>query len=479
MRLRRSPLRVATATLLAAAGVSAPARAQSHLDWRAAFTTTGAYTRTISDSPDPTAQTFSGPLLAFGPSLVALLDTPRTESTLTYAFALSIPFAVGPTAQSTPVSYSNRLTYAGHYALSEVTSATLGGIFIFSPLNAVDPTSDPTATPIQAVPNDVAYLLSVSVNEGIQRQLSETTSFAQVGSFMYADPIDPINTPPSTYTATNGFTLTRSFWKDTIGGTLSTQANFFTAGQSSSLPLTPATSAYINTLTANYSHAFSEAFSGALTAGVSQTLSPGATTFMVIEPTGTLSLNYAFNLATAGLSYAHSAMPNVTIGTVSLVDMVSLRFAIPIGVTGLATVGTAGYTHSEPLPGATVTAAAADAGLATTNVFVGDVGLTYTPRRVETLTFGVRGQITRQFSSGQYSGDATALVNDLTRYTISLNVTYSYPSANAALVRPSFSPLYSAQMPAPAEIVSTDRFFGDPVGGASPPEPPPKPVKVP
>ena len=161
---------------------------------------TGAYTQTVSDAPSPTSQTFAGPLVAFVPSIVALLDTPRTENSLAYTFALSAAFPVPRTAQSVPVSYANRLTYAGHYAINEITSAILGAGFSFSPLNAFDPSADPSAAPIQSVPSDASYLLTANASEGILRQLTERTSFAQAATFAYGDPIDPAAVLPRTYT---------------------------------------------------------------------------------------------------------------------------------------------------------------------------------------------------------------------------------------------------------------------------------------
>ena len=199
---------------------------------------------------------------------------------------------------------------------------------------------------------------------------------------------------------------------------------------------------------------------------------------MEVQPTGTAALTYSFNMATAALNYAHQAMPNIATGTVNFVDTVSLRFSLPIALTGLIAVGSVGYARMQPLTSAQ-SSVAADNVLSTTNVVIGDAALNYQPRRVETLTLGVRGQITRQLASGTISDTTAALEDDLTRYTISLNVTYSYPRANAALVRPSLAPLYSVQAPTPAEIISTDRFFGDPVAGPAPAEPAPKPVKAP
>ena len=58
---------------------------------------------------------------------------------------------------------------------------------------------------------------------------------------------------------------------------------------------------------------------------------------------------------------------------------------------------------------------------------------------------------------------------------MSLNFTYSYPNANAAAMRPQFSPLLSATAPGGDDVISTERYFSAPVGGPAPAEPLPLP----
>jgi hypothetical protein len=105
-----------------------------------------------------------------------------------------------------------------------------------------------------------------------------------------------------------------------------------------------------------------------------------------------------------------------------------------------------------------------------THVFAADAALQYQPPQVPTLTVGLRGQLTRQVVT-----DDTTLQNNFLRYTVALNLTYSYPNANAATVRPQLSPLYSAAPPPASSVVSTDRFFSAGVAGPAPAEPLPLP----
>ena len=79
---------VATAALLGAMVSTEQARAQ-FLDWRASIGVTAAYNATISES---TSQAYSGMSLSLSPSINGIYETPRTQSTLTYAFSLDAPF---------------------------------------------------------------------------------------------------------------------------------------------------------------------------------------------------------------------------------------------------------------------------------------------------------------------------------------------------------------------------------------------------
>jgi hypothetical protein len=483
MRLQRSaPRGLAVAASIAAFGPAATAHAQ-HVEYKASITLTGAYTQSLTDAPYPTAQTFAGPSISLSPALIALIDTQRTENTLNYAFTLSVPFLIheNPGVQSSGVSYANRLSYGGHYAISEVTNLNLGASFTETPINSFVPSQDPTAAPIQTVPSGAEYIISAGVTEGVSRQLSDRNVFTQGASFLYGHPVDPTSVRAQTFSATNSFSLSHVFPKDNLGATLSNQLNYFTASlpaatdAAPSPAAVPGSSAWVNTLAVNWEHPFSEAFSMRLVAGATQTLSPGAADFMQVQPTGSASLNYNFLLATAGLTYAHGAQPNVGTGTVNFTDAVSLRFAAPIGLTGFTTTGTVGYTHAVPI-GTPVVACPADMPTCTasvdvtspSDVYAADLGLDYHPPLVPTLTVGVRGQLSRQVMTED-------IANTFTRYTVALNLTYSYPNANAAATRPSLSPLFSASPPGASDVVSTERYFSPSVAGPAPAEPLPLP----
>ncbi len=457
--------------MLAALGLAAPARAQ-YVDWRGSITLTGAYTRTLSNAAVPDALTYAGPSISLSPALVGLLDTPRTENTLTYGVSLTVPFTSQLGVQGSGFSYANRASYSGHYALSELTSLTFGVGVTQAPLYSLVPSQDATSASVQAVPAGVANLITTTVTEGVARAVSETTTFSQSGSFAFGDPIDPTTIRALTYSVSNSFGLTRSFWANTLGITLNNQLNYFTpsegvAADGSIAPVTPAGSIYVNTLALNWLHPFSERLTGTLVAGVTQTLAPGTASLVAVQPTGSLTMNYEFNIAAAALVVAHVAQTNLATATVSFNDTATLRFSAPIGVTGFIASGSGGYTHAVPIPSAATPAEGALVG--PSDVFVADAALAYTPLRVPTLTVGVRGVLTRQVL-------ADSVADSFTSYSVALNLTYSYPNATAAMVRPTLAPLYSAQAPAPSDIISTERFFSGGVSGPAPAEPLPLPL---
>ena len=90
----------------------------------------------IGLAPDqPPAQYLAGrqtPRLP--PSIVALVDTLRTDNTLTYALTLSVPFTRQGDVNQFALLYSNNFSYAGHYALSELTTMDLGAGFTETPM---------------------------------------------------------------------------------------------------------------------------------------------------------------------------------------------------------------------------------------------------------------------------------------------------------------------------------------------------------
>jgi hypothetical protein len=440
---RHRGVATAAALTLATSAAAAPARAQ-HVEAKASVTLTGAYTRSWSDSPTPSALTFAGPSVALSPVLAMLLDTPRTENALGYALSLSLPIVHGPTVDSTSLTYANRVTYMGRYALDELTSMTLAAGLSQSPLDSFVPSQDPTAAPIQTVPAGAANMLAVNASEGVSRLVTERTSISQAAAFAFGDPLVPTGIASRTYGAQNALGWTREFLYDTLGMTLSNEYDHFTAA-----PNIPASSVWINTLSLGYAHAFTETVTATLTPGATATVSPGALRSPVVQPSGTATLRYDHRFASAALAFAHQAEPNLATATVAFDDTVTLRFLVPLATTGLVAAGTAGFTHATPIdsaPGRPKPNAA--------NVFLADTALDYYPTSEKHFSIGARAFVARQ----AFVGDPTS---SFTRYTLALHVTYAYPSAEAAMVRPALTPALSVRAPTQSEIVSSDRVTAE------------------
>jgi hypothetical protein len=440
---RRRGAATAAALALATSAKALPARAQ-HVEAKASIMLTGAYTRSWSDSPSPSALTFAGPSVALSPLLALLVDTPRTENALGYALSLSLPIVHGPTVDSSSLTYANRVTYMGRYALDEFWSMTLAAGLSQSPLASFVPSQDPTASPVQTVPAGAANMLAVNVSEGISRLVTERTSITQGAAFAYGDPLVPTGIASRTYTAQNALGWSREFFYDTLGMTLTNEYDHFTAA-----PNIPASSVWINTLSLTYAHAFSETLTATLTPGATATVSPGATRSVVVQPSGTATLRYDHRFASAALAFAHQAEPNLAAATVAFDDMVTLRFMVPIATTGLVAAGTAGFARSTPIESAEGRPKPNPA-----NVFLADTALDYFPASEKHFSIGMRAFIARQAVVGDPA-------NSFTRYTLALHLTYAYPSAEAAMVRPALTPAYAVRAPTQTEIVSSDRVTAE------------------
>jgi hypothetical protein len=447
MRLRPGAL---LSALLGAALLSAPARAQ-HVEWRTSIGVTGSYSQSVSDSAYPTADTYAGPSIGLSPTFNLIYETPRTESTLTYAFSVTVPFTRQLTFDTTSFTYSNRLAYAGRFALDEITSMTLGAGVTQSPINSFTTTTDPTEAPIQAVPSGALNLLQITGQQGLTRELSEKWSLNENASAAYGYPIDPTMIRARTLSVQTSLGLSRIFTLDTLGFTATNQTNYFSASEDATHQITPASWAIANTLALVWTRPLSEWWSLSLNAGATQVISPAAQDKMTVQPSGSASINYAYGDWAANLLYSHAALPNLATGQINFTDAATLRFSLPLWIdrTGLSTAGSIGYTRSTPIGGDAATDQPTD-------VIGADLALNYRPVFADVLTTSLRGQLQRQVPEADPS---TAF----TRYTISLTLTYSYPSANAANVRPRLTPVYSIAPPAPTEFTS---------GDATPIEPP-------
>lgn len=458
MRLRAGP---ASAVLLGAIGLAAPARAQV-VNGKASVALAGSYNQTLTDAPFPTDQTQAGPAVSIAPSGILLIDTPLTTNTLTYAFSLSLPFTREIKLVAAPLQYSHKLTYSGRYNLDEITSMSLGANFSYTPLLTLGGTGDPSQTPVDAIPVGAAASLSAGITEGLSRQLSEAWSLAQATGFTLGAPIDPTMIRSKTISLTNSLTLSKRFTADTLGLAATVGVNYFTAAEGNGGSYTDPATQITDSLTMTWMRPWTEQLTMNVSAGVTQVISPEALTPTSVQPTGSLSFVYRFDITTITASYSHQASPNLASGSVAFTDAATLRFTLPIGSTGLSTSGTGGFTHSEPIGGSGSTTVSSP-----TNVITSDVALTYKPWFAPMLSASLRGSLQRQVPTD----DPT---QGFTRLSTSLSLTYSYPNTNAAQTATVIPPALGMTGFTPSDVTASDRIEAD-----APSEAPPAPETAP
>jgi hypothetical protein len=429
--------------------LGAPAWAQ-YVTGRAAVSLAGTYTETVTDAPYPTALTQRGPSISLTPSLFLIVETPRTNNVVDYAFALTVPFASNYTA----LTYANRLNFSNRTELDPRTTLMLLLGFSAAPANALNTAQSPTDTSVDTIPTGLSYLLTLNAQESVAHELSPEMTFTQSLGGSYAVPIDPQLVRPTTMTFRPSLALSRTFGLNTLSLSAAAAYTRFGVSEGQTGEVVAGQSSLSNTLALTWLRPITQAFSVSLTLGATQNLNfDGPIVQQQTQPTGAAALTYAFLYAEAVLSYAHQATVNVANATTNFSDMVNLRLAAPLGTSGFSTSLNAGFNHAVPTDGVTLPS----------NTYLGDVGLNYTPRRVPNLTAGLRGQVTRQTPVG----DPTS---SFTRYALSLSLTFTYPDPTAAAVqRPSFAPLFSA-----VPMTVGDPRLGEPPGGPPEPEPPPK-----
>jgi hypothetical protein len=313
-----------------------------------------------------------------------------------------------------------------------------------SPLVAFGPVSDPTEARIMTSPSGALLLLTLGLQEGLTRQLSETWSLDQSTAYVFGYPIDTKLVRARTYTIQNSLGASKSFSLDTLSLTLSSATSYFTVGQDAGGAVIPRRAQLADTLMLSWSRTFLPSLSGMLTAGVTQIVTPGGLDGMSLEPSGVAALIYSREPATVAISYQRAVAPNLGTGQLDKLDTVAARFSVPIGAEklGLTAAGSVGFTRataigSDGVPGAP------------TNVFLTDAAATYVPSFADVLSAGLRFQIIRQVPGAE-------TLPAFTSYAASFSLAFSYPSANAARARASMTPVYSVAPPTTGEFVSSD-----------------------
>jgi hypothetical protein len=443
-----------TTALVGAMCTPAAARAQ-YVDARTSIAVAASYSRAITDQPYPTAFTLSGPSVALTPGVTLLADTPLTSETLVYNLSFSLPFTSSLQIYHEPVSYANHLTFTSRVSVDPLTDLTFSLGFIESPVNAsVGGTGDSAEAPVDFIPAGVDYTVSGSAQAGVSRQLSELLSVNDSIGTSFGAPYDPLQILPRVMSARDTLTLSRQFENDTLGLTLNVGYNYTTLGQSQNGTLTFPTQSFSNSLTATWTRTLLETLSVSAGAGVAQTVNlanPG--NFMLENqhwsPTASLSLNYHKELAVAALAYSHAQSINLTDGSDNFTDSLSLRFSLPAGNTGITSSATAAVNHNLAVGGVLTT------GPETT--YTTDFTLLYRPPTLTSTSVSIRGQASRQVAQASTTDLLPAMAlaaANLTRLSITLSMTFSYPDASAVRTTPHLGPVVSAGAPEPAELLA-------------------------
>lgn len=426
----RAPRSLAVTVALAASTHAAPLYAQ-HFEGRASLTGGASYNRILTDAPFPTALTTSGPSTTLSPSVSLIYETPLTLHTFTYGFGMNFLFTKDFQVAAGGINYNNHGNYQGRFQISELSSVTLSLAVTHAPVNTIAVGTDASQTRIDPIPSGAAYTLGTSVQEGFTRQISEETSLSQTTGFTYNSPHNPLLLLPSTIGVQNSLSLQRQFTRDTLGVQVSVQTSYFTLGEGAGGVVIEPRVQISNSLSLTWNRTITEALSSALVLGVTQVVSPDSQSPIAFQPTGSLALNYRFEPVVASLSYAHQGAPNLATGAVNFIDSGTIRFSVPIGETGLSATGSGGFTHMAPIGQSNVVAS---------DVFMADASLAYRPPFSQSLSFGLRGQVQRQGGGLDPDGG-------FTRLSGSLNLTYSYPNANAANPAPELPPTLGTAVP--------------------------------
>ena len=379
-----------------------------------------AITRIISDDPSVAAYTQSSPVVTISPSLVLTYDTPRVTQNLTLGSTVGLPLSSDFTFNGQPPSYDFRLRYAGNIPLDPRTTLTLAGIASAAPINGFSTQQDASLTPINAPPADFAYNFAINGTESILRELTEDTNLTQTTNVGYVVPFNVEPRRSSTLTVRNSLAGSVRWPRDTLTLTGVVAVERFGSAEllapgGTSATLTEPRIQILNDLSLGWQRPFTESLSGEIHAGVGLTISPGTSTPQVWQPTGGASLAYNFAPAMISLAYNYAAMVDIYKASTNLNNTATLRVVLPLSTIGLSMSGSGGYVHSVPIGDVGVMLDSATA----------DVVLTYSPVPVPTLSFNLRGLFARQIPQ-------EIPLDGVTRYGLSFNVAFSYPSTQAA-----------------------------------------------
>lgn len=282
-----------------------------------------------------------------------------------------------------------------------------------------------TATPLTA-----SYIVQFNAAETIDRELSPTITARQTAGFTYGYAVDPVLVQPRSTSPRAGLMLSKQFLFDTLSASFATAYAHISASEGTAAAVVPPSDSVTNSLSAVWGREWSSTVTSSATVGLTQAVgtfasvsSPGGTTY---APLGIATLMYSLDYASALVSLSHQPTLNVATGTNNVSDQALVRASLPVGRTGVLATGSVAFTHAVPVSVTT-------GSTATSDVWLADIALAYTPPVARSITTGIRGFAARQLSSDPTQPNAS-------RWGAAITLAYSYPSAGSALARPDLAP---------------------------------------
>jgi hypothetical protein len=380
----------------------------------------------------------AAPFASFAGALGLLYETPRSDYSLLSSATLTLPITSAATAAQLPPLFSARSTFLGHIALNDRTGLSLTGSLSALPNNPLVNAVDASSTAVDTSGLTEGYNLSTNVLEVLTREISERDRLVETANVTYNFPYNPDTNNGFKATTLNlrgSLAWSREWLNDNGSLALNVAYTYFGASQTANATDTTAPNSVLNnSLVATWSRELAPGLSSGVDLGILQSVAVDAGGISIYTPTGGARLSYAFDPATASLSYTHGAMVNIFTSSVNLNDQITLRGALPLADSGLSLTGSTGYSRSTPL--------STNLSFGTpSNILLADLELAYVPPKYPRLIASLRGTFNRQIAESTTATD-NSFVAGFTRFAVNINLAFTFPDARAATISRRLAPAY-------------------------------------
>jgi len=423
------PRRAEVAVTLAAAACALAAttigrRADAKVTWQGTGLATAGWTDNILNAPDQTtvgaAPRESDVFFQLAPGALMTQAAPRILERLGYVFTADL-FA----RHSEANSYTNALTWFADVATSPTTRLTLsldttqGRLSTFA-LNQ----SSADATVGVLTQNNSTNYFKQGATQGLVATPLPEWRFAESLAFGAFIPIDRGRMPDG-YTLTAELGADRTFRTNAFGLVLRESFIDFVQPRDplTDVPLDFDSQQLLTTALARWRRDWSASWNTVAELGVISVVAfsanPAIGTTTAWQPSALASLRWARLVGSVELHYAHTATPNVLVGTTVAVDEVALQGIVPYPKFNMVFSATAGYQHAHILPLVpTIPESSADLAVA-------DVTVAWQP--IPELRVFARYSLFDQFGNVPTAMTPLPLLPDLTRSVLMIGATVLYP----------------------------------------------------